>query len=123
MTLIKNPILKINGKTVAYEPNSFKYMKGLPKRNTFPTTVNGALIRTEDPSVAYGTVKFELRSTGDNESLFDEWINNGDANAITFSDGEANKSASSAMVANTDVEIEKGSDTTFEVIFETNPVQ
>lgn len=122
MTLIKNPVLKINGKTVKYQPNTLKQQSGKPSRIFSATTVDSAITITEDPADAIGMVSFDLRSIPENISLFEEWINNGDDNSITIS-GNENKSMSRATVSNPNVEIERGSDSDFTVEFKGNPIQ
>lgn len=112
--------LKINGKFVAIEPNSFSYIDGSPERNSFPDTAGNILV-TEDKLTAKSMVKFSLRSKGENKQLFNEWRSLSQNNAISFVDGELNTNISNAFIKNSNVEIAVGSDTTFEVIFEGKP--
>lgn len=117
----KDPIIKINGLVIKYEPNSLMYQKGKPERKYYPQT-DGSVVQTEDLSDSIGKVKFSLRSTDESEKLFNEWIDLGSLNAITVNTGDFNKSYSGMSIANPNVEIERGSDSTFDVIFCGNPV-
>lgn len=114
-----NPIVKINGKMVAYEPNSYKEVKGLPKKNFYPDTTGNVNI-TEDLTTAVGGFSIDLRSTSANEELFNEWSTGTVVASVTK--GSLNKSFSKLAIDNTDVEIESGSDSTFTVMFKGNPV-
>jgi hypothetical protein len=114
-----NPDIKINGVTISYEPNTYKERKGNPTRNYFPDT-KGNINTTEDLTTAVGGFSIDLRSTSANEELFNEWVANNLIASVTK--GSLNKSFSNLSVANPEVEIESGSDTTFTVMFSGNPV-
>ena len=119
MSTEDNPLIKINGKAVAYEPNSYKELKGYPKRSFFPDT-SRKIHKGEDLTTAIGGFSIDFRSTSANEILFNYWV----ANDLVASviKGSLNKSFSDLSVDNTDVEIESGSDSTFTVMFKGNPV-
>lgn len=113
--------LKINGKFVAFEPNSFSYQDGSPTNSSFADTAGNILI-TQDKSTAKSMIKFSLRSSnGENKKIFNEWKSLGQNNAISFVHGELNTNISNAFISNPEVEISIGSDTTFEVIFGGKP--
>ena len=114
-----DPILKINGIKINYEPNSFKFEPGSPSVNFYPDT-GGEVNVTEDISTAVSMVSFDLRTSGANRQLFDSWKSK-DLKAITFTDEGENTSISGARLSNPNVQIPFGSDATFTVEFKGNP--
>lgn len=94
MSALINPTIMVNGQVVAYVPNSFEYRDGYGDRNVRTQTTgagNVEQIITEDVETQTGYVKFTLLSTTANIDMYEQWMQNIDANAVECSAPGFNK--------------------------------
>lgn len=92
-TAVNGATLYGNNDVVTYMPNSLTYDIGKAERTVTPQIVgNGSVenITTEDFSTAKAMLKFDLKTTSENEALVIGWLDNFDSNVfkVVSSDGK-----------------------------------
>lgn len=117
--------LYANNENIPYIPNSLVYDLGTAERVVTSQVIgNGATVNvaTENYETAKGMIKFDLKSTSENEAFVLTWISNFDANVfkVVSSDGRA-RIFQSATVINKP-EFDTGSDGVISVEIESAPV-
>lgn len=84
-TALSGASLYINNEIVPYMSNSLKFVPGKPERKVDPQVVgdgNVENVATEDFSTAKSKVVFDLKTTIENETLYNAWHDLFDANLI-----------------------------------------
>lgn len=121
---VSGAALYINNEIVPYEPETLIISKGNPEAKQSPQVVgNGRTenVYSRDYSTAFGEIKFDLRSTSDNDNLVDDWIALEDAIAVrvVYPDG-VTAIFESAAVTNK-IEVDTGNDGMISVEMQSEP--
>jgi len=106
---ISTPTIQVNNETIAIIPNSFKYKGGRGERTVRTQSSGGSsvdVVATENAETKKSMVTFEMINTAGNISLYEDWQDLFNANAITASDNNQNFTKAFAnMTVITDSEI------------------
>ena len=100
---LATPIVTVNDRNVAIQPNSFEYDDGFGERN-LRTQSSGPdeseTVVTENAETQFSMIKFTLLSTEENADLVRIWLDNFDQNEITAVQGSWTRSFRKAVVTN-----------------------
>jgi hypothetical protein len=120
---VSNPAVVINNLAVPVVPNSVSYTEGFGEQNMSVQSAGGGNIDTvfsDNVETHISKVMFTMKNTAENIALIRGWKVNKNANAITVTGDDLNRSFS-GMALVSDYEVKLGADTVIELEFQGNP--